>query len=53
METNEIKLSKETKILLIEVLKSGILTRKQAQQITKPFELILTKEQIDAYIEKL
>ena len=53
METNEIILTKENKILMIEVLKSGKLTRSQAMDITKPFELILTKEQIDAYIEKL
>jgi hypothetical protein len=51
--TNEIILTKETKILLIEVLKRGILTRSEAMEITKPFELILTKEQIDRAIDKL
>lgn len=50
---NEIILTKEIKILLLEVLKRGILTRYEAEQITKPFELILTPEQIQQVIDKL
>ena len=50
---NEIILTKEIKILLIEVLKSGIMTKDQAQQITHPFEIILTPEQIQQAIDRL
>ncbi len=50
---NEITLTKETKVLLLQVLKSGILTREQAEQITRPFEIILTPEQINKLIDKL
>lgn len=53
MKTNEIILTKETKILLLEVLKHGILTRFEAEQLTKPFEIILTPEQIQQCIDKL
>ncbi len=50
---NEILLTKEIKILLIEVLKRGTMTQNEAELITKPFEIILTPEQIKQAIDKL
>lgn len=50
---NEIILTKETKILLIEVLKRGRITLSDAEILTAPFKIIMTKEQIDKLIDKI
>jgi hypothetical protein len=50
---NEIELTKETKVLLIQILKRGKMTRDEAAIITKPFKIILTPEQIQQAIDKL
>ena len=53
MKNDDLILDKEMKILLIEILKRGVLTRNEAVKMTEKFELILTPEQIDRAIDKL
>lgn len=50
---NEIFLTKETKILLLEVLKRGILTRYEAEQLTRPFENHITIIEAKEFLNKL
>ena len=50
-----IKISKELRISLISVLQTGYFTRSQYELACKELNIppVMTKEQIDAFIEKL
>ncbi len=47
------KLNKETKVLLLQVLKHGEMTREQAKQIIRPFETHMTIEEAKEFRKKL
>ena len=55
MDNDVVKISKELKIILITVLQTGYFTRKQYEFACNELHILpaLTKEQIDAFIEKL
>lgn len=50
---NEIILTKELKILFLQVLKSGVLKREQAKIIIEPFEHQMTSQEIKDFLIEL
>ena len=52
MET-EIKLTKDLKILLLKILKSGVLRKEQSEQIMEPFEHQMTLKEAKEFLMKL
>lgn len=49
----KIILLKEQKILLIEILKAGEMTKEQAKEIIKPFENHLTIAEAKEFMQRL
>ncbi len=52
-DNKTIPLSKDIKILLLKILKSGVLTKEQSEQIMEPFEHQMTMEEARAFQKKL
>lgn len=53
MNEIEIILTKEKKVLLLKVLKSGILTKEQAKEIVYPFENHLSIDEAKEFLKRL
>ncbi len=49
----KIKLSKQQKILMLDILKSGEITREQANEIIKPFNENMTIPEAKEFLRKI
>jgi hypothetical protein len=50
---NEIILSKQQKVIMLQILKANKMTKEQAKQIIRPFETHMTIEEAKEFRKKL